>query len=67
MKKRIISWVAALLFAALTIFCGTVRVSADMGPKPSTTIDFENMNGEKYYVTLLSESKSMGPYSAYDW
>lgn len=67
MKKRIISWFAALLFAALPIFCGTVRVSADMGPKPSTTIDFENMNGEKYYVTLLSESKSSGPYSAYDW
>lgn len=66
MKKRIGITLAGLFFAVLAVIGTTAEVKADTGPKPSTVIDFENMNGEKYYVTLLSESKSTGPYSAYE-
>lgn len=37
---------------------------ADMGPKPSVIIDFNEINASSYYVTLLSEQVSTGPYSA---
>lgn len=37
---------------------------ADMGPKPSVVIDFKGLEGENYYVTLLSKTDSTGPYSA---
>lgn len=37
---------------------------ADVGPKPSITIDFKRLQGENFYVTLLSEIPSTGPYSA---
>lgn len=37
---------------------------ADIGPKPSVVIDFEGLENETYYVTLLSEVASTGPHSA---
>lgn len=66
MKKKIGITLVGLFFAVLAVIGTTAEVKADMGPKPSTVIDFENMNGEKYYVTLLSEQKSMGPHIAYE-
>lgn len=36
----------------------------DIGPKPSVVINFEGLEGETYYATLLSETSSTGPYSA---
>jgi len=36
----------------------------DMGPKPSVVIDFIGLEGRTYYVTLLSNVKTTGPYSA---
>lgn len=39
---------------------------ADIGPKPSVVIDFKGLEKERYYVTLLSEDRSTGPYSAFD-
>ncbi len=57
----------AVLFLAVSVAaCMTAEVKADMGPKPSTVIDFENMDGEKYYVTLLSEQRASGPHIAYE-
>lgn len=37
---------------------------ADMGPKPSVTINFDGINESTYYATLLSEEVSTGPYTA---
>ena len=48
-----------LLFAPVT-------AKADMGPKPSVRILFENMGNETCYGTLLSERESTGPSSAWD-
>lgn len=48
-----------LLFAPVT-------AKADMGPKPSVRILFENMGDELCYGTLLSERKSTGPSSVWD-
>ncbi len=50
-------------FFLLTILL-PITIYADMGPKPSVVIDFEGFEGEKYYVTLLSEEDSTGPYSS---
>lgn len=41
----------------------STNVHADIGPKPSIVIDFNGLEGENYYVTLLSSVKSTGPYS----
>lgn len=50
------------IFLLLNIF--SVKVHADIGPKPSVVIDFKGLEGEDYYVTLLSMTESTGPYSA---
>lgn len=42
-----------------------MRVNADLGPKPSVTITFTGLEGEKYYAALLSEKESVGPRHAY--
>ncbi len=65
MEKRMINIFLAAATAAAAILAFGVRVSADTGPKPSTVIEFENMDGKTYYVTLLSETDSTGPHSAY--
>lgn len=43
-----------------------VPAHADTGPKPSVQVDFTDMENELYYVTLLSQSDSTGPATAYD-
>lgn len=40
-----------------------IPVLADTGPKPSVVIDFEGVEDETYYVTLLAKDKYLGPYS----
>lgn len=43
----------------------SVKASADMGPKPSVTVNVTNMpEGGVYYMTLLSEHEISGPYRA---
>ena len=63
MKKRLILLLTGivLIFAVLPM-----KASADMGPKPSVVIDFHGLSGRTYYVTLLSSTRSTGPYSAPD-
>lgn len=60
MKKRF--WAAAMLFVLL-IFIFPVTASADTGPKPSVVVSFRGLENEKYYVTLLSDTDSTGPWS----
>lgn len=43
-----------------------VTVHADMGPKPSVRVLFENMGDELCYGTLLSERESTGPARVWD-
>ena len=59
----------ALTLAAacvLMIMALPLTAYADMGPKPSVQISFTGIAGETYYGTLLSESMSTGPASAWD-
>lgn len=57
-------WFAMLLCTA--VFCALLPapVYGDMGPKLSVVINFKGLEGMTYYVTLLSERESTGPYSA---
>lgn len=41
-------------------------IFADMGPKPSVTININGLYQEKCYITLLSKEKSHGPWRLYD-
>lgn len=63
MKRK--KWFALILTLVLCM-AFTLTVSADMGPKPSVNITFENLGDELCYATLLSESESTGPASAWD-
>lgn len=60
MKKIAIVLLSALIM--MLMFPATA--SADIGPKPSVVIDFKGLDGETYYVTLLSSVQTTGPYSA---
>ena len=51
-------------FLLLTLL--SVPICADMGPKPSVRITFENMGDQLCYGTLLLVTPSTGPYSAWD-
>lgn len=55
-----------LLCAVLAVIAFPITAHADMGPKASVRIQFENMGDEICYGTLLSEKKSTGPASAWD-
>ena len=67
MKLKRIQTVFLLILCAVMIAVGfPVTVRADMGPKPSVRIRFENMGDELCYGTLLSKTKSTGPASAWD-
>ena len=57
---------AMLLFILTLTLISPVTAYADMGPKPSVVINFDGLEGNTYYATLLSSSKSTGPYSALD-
>ncbi len=63
MKKQMRIVVFSVLLVAV-LFSVTAR--ADITPKPSVCITFENMGSELCYGTLLSESSSTGPLSAWD-
>ncbi|MGM9684491.1 MAG: hypothetical protein ACI3XQ_12915 [Eubacteriales bacterium] len=52
-----------------TVFISTLlptTASADIGPKASVRITFENMGDELCYGTLLSKTQSTGPNSVWD-
>jgi len=64
--KKPFTKIFALLMCAITAVMLSVTASADMGPKPSVNVDFENLGDELCYATLLSRNKSTGPASAWD-
>ena len=55
-----------LLLLIVLLIAMPLTANADMGPKPSIVISFEGLENEKYYVTLLSDTPTTGPYSVYD-
>ena len=64
MKRRILSFSTWILLT-LAVLLGTVTAAkADTGPKPSVTVTLENLPEGTAYATLLSKTKSTGPYSA---
>ncbi|MBR5261135.1 MAG: hypothetical protein IKV47_03075 [Oscillospiraceae bacterium] len=63
MKKRFVSFFLCFVLIAALL---PISASADMGPKPSVRIEFENMGTDLCYGTLLSKARSTGPASAWD-
>ncbi|MDI9468710.1 MAG: hypothetical protein QM296_00710 [Bacillota bacterium] len=59
-RKRI----TALLLILLGMLCLPATVSADMGPKPSVSVEVKGLNGREVVITLLSETPDVGPYEA---
>lgn len=43
-----------------------IPVHADAGPKPSVIVNIQGLKNQRYYVTLLSEEDSTGPFCTYD-
>jgi hypothetical protein len=60
MKKVLATILCVIAISALF----STNVKADIGPKPSVVIDISGLEGQHYYVTLLSSTESTGPYSA---
>jgi hypothetical protein len=58
--------VPMLLCVLAILFIFLMTAHADVGPKPSVVIDFNGLDGETFYATLLSSVTSTGPYSALD-
>ena len=66
-QKQHVRRSALLFFVILLINCLMPSgACADTGPKPSVQIQFQNMGDELCYGTLLSESISTGPATAWD-
>jgi hypothetical protein len=59
MKKRVISLILMVLLLLPVL---TVTVSADMGPKPGTSISVRPGGGEYAIVTLLAREEGNGPH-----
>jgi len=61
-KRFLLFILLVLLFTSVY----TLSVSADIGPKPSIRISFEQLGDELCYATLLSDTDRMGPHTAWD-
>lgn len=65
MKKWYEKTIRIMCILFLGILCvQPLQVHADTGPKPSVIVEIEGIEDEIYYVTLLSEKESTGPWSA---
>ena len=64
--KRLPQIMVMLLCTVLIVMNFAITANADMGPKPSVRVSFENMGDELCYGTLLSDRTSTGPSSAWD-
>lgn len=60
MKKKLVQWL--LVLAVLVPVCA-FPAFADIGPKPSVVIDFQGLEGQTYYATLLGDTDGYGPWS----
>ncbi len=66
MKRDIRNMICLLICALFISTLLPIDVNADMGPKASVRVSFENMGEELCYGTLLSKKPSTGPNSAWD-
>ncbi|MBO4358494.1 MAG: hypothetical protein J5796_01695 [Erysipelotrichaceae bacterium] len=55
-----------LLLVLILMNMSVSRISADMGPKPTVSVTFENAPEGKYFVTLLSKADHYGPWYVAD-
>ena len=62
MKKKLFL-IFFVLICFMSVFCKTTYVFADVGPKPSVSINFSGLDNKTYYVTLLSKSQTISPMS----
>ena len=62
-KKKALIWLLLVLLLTALL---PVTAYADMGPKPSVQVTFENMDDRLCYGTLLSERESTGPANVWD-
>lgn len=58
--------VTLLLCFVMVLVFFSITANADIGPKPSVRITFENLGDEECWATLLSSVESTGPASAWD-
>lgn len=65
-SKRFTNVLSMILCTVMVIMIFSITASADMGPKASVRVLFENMGDELCYGTLLSQQKSTGPASVWD-
>ena len=61
MKKIYRIFICFTLF--LAFFSMPLTANADTGPKPSVVVNFDGIDDQVYYATLLSERESTGPWS----
>lgn len=54
------------IITTILILLFPTPIFADMGPKPSVTININGLSQEKCYITLLSKEKGHGPWRLYD-
>ncbi len=67
MKPRNCSKVFSMIMCiVIVIMIFPITANADIGPKPSVHIKFENLGDELCYGTLLSSKESIGPSSAWN-
>ena len=62
MKKTVLMILGVVMLSIMF----PLSAQADVGPKPSVVIDFNGLDDEIYYATLLARQKSTGPYSVLD-
>lgn len=66
-KHNIIKYLLILMVSFLLITILNLNVvKADVGPKSYVEIIIKGVDDKKYYVTLLSQEKSTGPFGYYD-
>ncbi len=67
MKNKRLARIITILMCVVTVMMlFPITASADIGPKPSVHITFENLGDELCYGTLLSSKPSTGPSSAWN-
>ena len=57
--------ISLVIVVMLIIACFPLTVGADMGPKPSIVVTFENTGDELCYGTLLSKIDRSGPHQVW--
>ena len=61
-EARMRGWICILLMLSVIFVFAASPASADMGPKPSVTVEFDGRGDETLYATLLSDEEIYGPW-----